>query len=407
MMIMNRIYWLLPLFFIVIITNQARATGTCVDVGQWLRPADQTTVNHTDVITELAERPVVLLGEVHIENEHHRWQLHTLAALHAKKTNMVITFEAFPRSTQPILDKWVKGELSIKEFLKQSMWNEVWRFDANFYLPLFHFARQHRIPMIAMNIERNLIRAISKIGFNGVPVADREGVSKPAPVSPPYRDSLRATFDFHQKIGATSPQNPTQKGAKESPASARSDKALFDRFVEVQSTWDRAMAEAIFKSRKTYDSPLVVGIVGMGHLEFGYGIPHQLKDLGIEDVAVLLPWGPNRSCADLNSSEGTAIADVVFGTKPLPALANRPQPKLGVMLSTESRQVFVTKVLKDSLAATAGIKIGDIIIEAARIKIQDTTTLISIIQRQAPGTWLPLTLDRNGNEIEVVAKFPS
>ncbi|MBT5558880.1 MAG: PDZ domain-containing protein [Proteobacteria bacterium] len=404
---MNRISWLMPLFFMAAVANQASAAGTCVNVGQWLRPADQTTVKHKDLIAELAERPVVLLGEVHIENEHHRWQLHTLAALHAKNSNMVIAFESFPRSTQPALDRWVKGDLSIKEFLKQSRWNDVWRFDPNYYLPLFHFARQHKIPMVAMNVERSLIRAVGKKGFQGVPIEDREGVSKPASVPEPYRKSLKAVFDLHQKISAGSPHKPTKQSEQKTHGTPQSDKARFGRFVEVQSTWDRAMAEAIFESHKKDGSPLVVGIVGMGHLEFGYGIPHQLKDLGIHDAAVLLPWGPNRTCADLNSPEGTAIANVVFGTKPVLEAANRPRPKLGVMISTESQKVIVNNVLKDSLAAVAGIKNGDIIIKAAEIKVQDTAAFIAIIQRQAPGTWLPLTLVRDGREIDIVAKFPA
>jgi uncharacterized iron-regulated protein len=407
MMNMKRTSWLLPLLFMITVANQTRAAGTCVDVGQWLRPAEQTTVNHSDLIAELAERPVVLLGEVHIDNEHHRWQLHTLAALHAKNPNMVIAFEAFPRSTQPALDKWVKGDLGIEDFLKQSRWNDVWRFDANYYLPLFHFARQNRISMIAMNVERSLIRAIGKKGFMGVSAEDREGVSKPAAVPAPYRKSLRAVFDLHQKIGAASPHKLTQQGEKKAPTPPQSDKGRFDRFVEVQSTWDRAMAESLFASRKKDGSPLVVGIVGMGHLEFGYGIPHQLKDLGIDDAAVLLPWGPNRTCTDLNSPEGTAIADVVFGTKPVLEAANRPRPKLGVMISTKVKKVTVNNVLKDSLAAVAGIKNGDIVLKAAGIEIQDSATFIAIIQRQAPGTWLPLTLDRNGSEIEIIAKFPA
>jgi hypothetical protein len=28
------------------------------------------------------------------------------------------------------------------------------------------------------------------------------------------------------------------------------------------------------------------------------------------------------------------------------------------------------------------------------------------VQRQAPGTWLPLTLERDGRTVETVAKFP-
>lgn len=34
--------------------------------------------------------------------------------------------------------------------------------------------------------------------------------------------------------------------------------------------------------------PVVIGIIGCGHLEYGQGTPYQLSDLGISDTAVLL-----------------------------------------------------------------------------------------------------------------------
>jgi uncharacterized iron-regulated protein len=358
-------------------------------------------------MANLAKRPVVLLGEVHTNNEHHRWQLHTLAALHALNPNMVIAFEAFPRTTQSVLDKWVRGELGISAFLKQSRWDDVWRFDANQYLPLFHFARQHKIPMVAMNVERKLIRAVGKQGFENVPQNIREGVSKPAAAAKAYRKSLRKVFDAHQKIGIGSPHKPKKHGAETAPAPKDSVETRFDRFVQVQTTWDRAMAEAIYKAQNTDRAPLVVGIVGMGHLEFGYGITHQLAVLGLKDVAVLLPWGPKRVCEDLKSAEGAAIAEVVFGIKPVLEPAQKPKPKLGVMISTVKQKVLINRVLKDSIAAAAGIKNGDRVMEAAGVVIHDTATLVSIIQRQAPGTWLPLVIDRKGEKSVIIAKFPT
>src|SRR4051812_25118982 len=68
-----------------------------------------TPVAPGQVITDMAQREVVLLGEEHTNADHHRWQLHTLAALHAQRPRMVIGFEAFPRRAQPVLDQWVAG----------------------------------------------------------------------------------------------------------------------------------------------------------------------------------------------------------------------------------------------------------------------------------------------------------
>ena len=32
--------------------------------------------------------------------------------------------------------------------------------------------------------------------------------------------------------------------------------------------------------------------------------------------------------------------------------------------------------------------------------------LIAIVQRQAPGTWLPMEIERDGGRLEFIAKFP-
>ena len=43
----------------------------------------------------------------------------------------MIGFEAFPRRVQPVLERWVAGQLSESEFLAQSDWRNVWRFDVS------------------------------------------------------------------------------------------------------------------------------------------------------------------------------------------------------------------------------------------------------------------------------------
>jgi uncharacterized iron-regulated protein len=64
----------------------------------------------------------------------------------------------------------------------------------------------------------------------------------------------------------------------------------FERFVCAQQFWDRAMAEAIAGARHDARQPLVIGLMGIGHIEYGDGVPYQLAALKIDDVATALPW---------------------------------------------------------------------------------------------------------------------
>ncbi|MCY1462678.1 hypothetical protein D9M71_804780 [compost metagenome] len=58
--------------------------------------------------------------------------------------------------------------------------------------------------------------------------------------------------------------------------------------MRAQQTWDRAFACNIAEAHGD-GGPLVVGIIGRGHLEYGHGTPYQLADLGLTEVEVLLP----------------------------------------------------------------------------------------------------------------------
>ena len=389
--------WFAPLVGPVLAAavGAAPAAGTaaevCVPPGQWLDPARNSRLGDADLIAGMAKRPVVLLGEVHTSAEHHRWQLHTIAALHGRNPNMVLGFESFPRSVQPALDAWTRGGLSEERFLKESRWDEVWRFDAGLYMGLFQFARLHRIPMVALNVEPALIKRIRRDGWPAVPADARQGVDDPAPAADAYLDFLARAYRDHDDADTEMPD-------RDAPA--------FRRFVQAQITWDRAMAQALAAVRRGGGRPLVVGIVGLGHTEYGWGIPRQLADLGITGTAVLTPWDAGRACSELAPPGGPAVADAVFGLAAQARAAAPQRPKLGVLLGDGDGGVRVKKVIEGSVAEAAGLAPGDLIREAAGVAVSKTSDLIAIIRRQAPGTWLPLRVGRGAETVDIVARFP-
>jgi len=164
-------------------------------VGTWVYPGSSEQPD--DAVVTLAKRGVVLLGESHDQAEHHLWQLHTIAALFSHKPDMVLGFEMFPRRVQPVLDRWSKGELNESDFLRKVDWPQIWGFADALYLPLFNFSRMHRLPMLALNIDRATNRRVAAQGLASVPSTEREGVGDPAPASSSYRDRLFEWFKKH------------------------------------------------------------------------------------------------------------------------------------------------------------------------------------------------------------------
>ncbi|CAH1652005.1 Putative iron-regulated protein [Hyphomicrobiales bacterium] len=270
--------------------------------GTWLDPATGSLVEQRPVLQKAAFRRAVLLGETHDIAEIHRWQLHVIAFLHVLNPAMAVGFEMFPRRLQPVLDAWVDGEMDTENFLIRSEWYDVWGFDPALYLPIFHFCRQQKVPMLALNCHRPLVTRVGKEGWDAIPESERDGLTPSAPATSAYREYL---FNLVGRGRAAGPGGMAQSA----------DDPAFDRFVRAQQTWDRAFACNIARALAERSVSLVVGIIGRGHLEYGHGTPYQLRDLGITDVAVLLPGETDTQ--DAGTIGG--IADAIFRL-------DRPEP---------------------------------------------------------------------------------
>lgn len=367
----------------------------CLAPGQWARVDGGTpqAIAPTGLLTAMAQRDLVLLGEQHDDIDHHRWQLHTLAALHAQRPHMVIGFEMFPRRAQPVLDRWVAGELTEAEFLEQSEWDKVWSMPAQLYLPLFHFARLNRIPMLALNVDAALTRRIAEQGRAAVPESEREGVGQPAPAAADYLDFLRQVQAHHAL-------------ARGKDAKGKAAEAALRNFVDSQLNWDRAMAEALLDGRLRHAAPdgklpLAVGIMGSGHVRFGYGVAHQLHDLGQYSIGQLLPVAADVSCAALPPG----LADAVFAVEGA-RRAPPPPPRLGVALEEQSDGVRLSEIQAGSLAERSGLRVGDIVVEAAGRAARRAFDVVAAVREQPPGTWLPLVVLRDSARVDVVVRFP-
>ena len=385
-----------------IVPNSGHETE-CVPVGSWVVPGGGK-ISGTEVISNAINQSVVLLGESHENLEHHRWQLQMLASLYTRQPNMVIGFEMFPRRVQKALDDWVAGSLSVAEFLDAADWKHGWSIDAEAYLPLFHFARMNKIPMVALNIDSRLRKEVSLKGFDVLSEDKFKGVTRPAEPSKAYLEYLMLIYKKHDRNHKTK---------------IITEDLDFQRFVRGQQLWDRAMAQALHSALTRLESPpvvgvqslfsaltrperpLVVGIMGAGHIRNGYGVPHQLMDLGIQDVAMLLPWESNKACGQLVAG----IADAVFGVASYVKTDGPQRQRLGIQFEIAQRGARILKIEKGSVAEIAGLKDEDIIIEIAGLEVKKINDVIEAVKRQAPGTWLPLRVTRGSETIEIIARF--
>ena len=257
----------------------------------WIDPSSGRQLAARDLLVDMSRRQVVLLGETHTVAEIHRWQLYVVTTLHFLRESIAVGFEMFPRRVQPVLDDWIDGGLGTGAFLDRVEWGSVWGYDPELYLPLFHFCRQHRVKMLALNCHRPLVTRVGKEGWDAISEQDRDGLTPSAEATPAYREYLFGLGLNRSPTGPRSAMDPS-----------------LDRFIRAQQTWDRAFACNIARALIAPDPPLVVGIIGRGHLEYGHGTPYQLRDLGVSSLGVLLP--SSSGLHDIAKNKG--IADAIF-----------------------------------------------------------------------------------------------
>jgi membrane-associated protease RseP (regulator of RpoE activity) len=263
--------------------------------------------------------------------------------------------------------------------------------------------------MIALNVERSLVARVGREGWEAVPPSEREGLLDPAPASPAYQRALARVYLMKRTMPReaaerlSSSREPNMPESEEAALAEVMKKPEFKRFVEAQLTWDRAMAEALASANRKFFNATIVGVLGNGHVEDGHGVPHQLKDLGVTALTTLIPVSVDTACKHV----GTSYADAVFTLPRSEETLAPARPRLGVLLMQGDGAPRINRVVSGSVAEAAGLQAGDHVVRAAGLEMRNSDDLVEIVSRQAPGTWLPLGIRRDGQEIDLIAKFPT
>lgn len=314
------------------------------------------------VIHQLDNKCAVFIGEDHERYDNHLDQLQIIHGLYRNAPgHWAIGIEYIQRRFQPALDAFIDKTIDEPEFLRRSEYFERWGYDYRLYRPIFRFARDHQIPMIALNAERELTDAVDKTGIAGLAAPDRARL--PEQIEPPdtaYRERLRKIFDEHPGGGN------------------------FDRFVDVQMTWDETMAASVADYLGAHPGKAMIVLAGEGHIAFGSGIPDRVKRRlpGIE-TAVLLP--ADKTDADLQGADYLLISRM----ESVP-----PAGKLGVTFNSGG-QLSIKTVAPRSAAAQAGLRPGDSIIAAENHPVHSLTDFRLAVMDKKPGQRVRLRIHRN------------
>ncbi|MDX2217101.1 MAG: ChaN family lipoprotein [Oculatellaceae cyanobacterium bins.114] len=248
------------------------------------------------VLDNLATATVVYLGETHDSVADHEAQLQIIQELHQRNPRLAIGMEMFQRPFQPVIDRYLRGEISELELRQQTQYDRRWGFPWRNYSPILRYAKAHQIPVLALNTPAEVSRKIAQKGFDALNESDRQWIPPESEIrtdhtaiNDAYRQFLRPLYDdFHQMEGSSN---------------------SFEAFFLAQVLWDETMAEGVANFVRDHPEHQVIVLAGQGHIVYGYGIPSRVARRvqgmqGFEQRSLLL-----NPSDEMQTGTGGAIAD--------------------------------------------------------------------------------------------------
>ena len=218
----------------------------------------------SEAVMLLKQNRIILVGEHHSNKKHHEAQLGVIRTLKETGIKVAIGLEMFRSDSQQALDRWISGDIGEEKF--QQIYNDNWNYPWSAYRRIFEYAREEKIPLIGLNVPRNITRQVSQQGFKSLTAAQKGKLSNvTCRVDEEYMNYIKNAFGAH----------------------AHGD-LDFTYFCEAQLVWDNVMAINTLNYLKKYPDAVVVVLTGTGHARKG-AIPRQIRKQSRVPHAVILP----------------------------------------------------------------------------------------------------------------------
>lgn len=218
-------------------------------------------------VEKLKEFRLILVGELHTSEDHHGMQLAVIEALHDSGVKVAIGLEMFRHDSQGDLDRWVSKDMPPEEFHKR--YYDNWNYPWPAYSAIFEYARENKIPMVGLNVGREITQQVARMGFESLSEEQRGKLQDVVCiVDETYMAFIKKAFGDHSH-----------------------GKLNFMHFCEAQLVWDNVMAIHALDYLESNPDAVMVLLTGIGHA-LKLGIPAQIKKRSDLPHAVILPETP-------------------------------------------------------------------------------------------------------------------
>lgn len=232
-----------------------------------LRMYDVATGKETPlsgILPDLKRKKIILVGEHHTNESHHRAQLTVLRFLHEAGIPVAVGMEMFRSESQPILDQWCQGKLDEKAL--QKAYDDDWGYPWPLYAQILEYARSRKIPLVGLNIPREVTQKVAREGFNSLSKEERGKLPiVECNVGAEYMAFIKRAYGAH----AHGRMNLTN-------------------FCEAQLVWDKVMAIHAERYLESNPGRVMILLAGTGHA-WKNGIPAQIRKTSSLPCSVILP----------------------------------------------------------------------------------------------------------------------
>lgn len=229
----------------------------------------------------------IVLGESHDNLEHHQMQAEIIRALVRRGRSVAVGFEMFTRPNQGSLANWTLGRWDEATFIERSGWKSDWNMDFALYRPIFEAVREHRLPMVALNVPRAWVRNVGRQGLTALTPEQRAELPEVVLTNQDHQKVFFAMMGGHPTEGQAAPSN----------------------IYAAMALWDEAMADSALRYMAGRPNPraVIAIIAGKGHALYNQGIDWRIRRRAQQPTLTVIPLDAPGS-----QTVSSTLGDFVF-----------------------------------------------------------------------------------------------
>ncbi|RNL56522.1 ChaN family lipoprotein [Pedobacter jejuensis] len=213
----------------------------------------QKIIAISDIIADMDKADVLFFGEDHNDSIGHYLEAEIFKQLYQKyPKKTAASFEMFYTDTQPVIDEYLAGLISEKNFIKEA---RVWP-NYKDYRPLIEYAKENKIDVIGGNAATRYSNAVTKSGLETLKDFPKGSSSflPPLPID-------TALGRYYEKFGESMGGHGT--GTM--------------KIYQTQNLWDATMAWNIDKYLKAHNGFKILQLNGRFHSDEKLGTLAKLQ----------------------------------------------------------------------------------------------------------------------------------